>query len=139
MFLQAEAAQRGYLTSSAQSNYEAAVKANFVYLGSSEADATTYLTDQDVANWTQNSDKIALIIKQKWAAMNGTNAIEAWTDYRRLELPADMPISIASTVTTRKIPVRMLYPQREYNTNATNVVAEGTINQFTSRIFWDVK
>jgi len=71
--------------------------------------------------------------------MNGTNAIEPWTDYRRLELPADMPISIASTVTTKKIPVRMLYPQREYNTNAANVIAEGTINQFTSRIFWDVK
>ena len=139
LFLQAEAAQRGYLTSSAQSNYEAAVKANFVYLGLTEAEATTYLTDQDVANWTSNSDKIALIIKQKWAAMNGTNAIEPWTDYRRLELPADMPISIASTVTTKKIPVRMLYPQREYNTNAANVIAEGTINQFTSRIFWDVK
>lgn len=139
LFLQAEAAQRGYLSSNAQANYEAAVKANFVYLGLTEADATTYLAGQPVANWTGNTDKIALIIKQKWAAMNGTNAIEPWTDYRRLELPADMPISIASTVTTKKIPVRMLYPQREYNTNSANVIAEGTINQFTSRIFWDVK
>ncbi|RBQ02329.1 SusD/RagB family nutrient-binding outer membrane lipoprotein [Pedobacter miscanthi] len=139
LFLQAEAAQRGYLTSSAQTNYEAAVKANFLYLGLTEAQAVTYLSDQSVATWATNSDKIALIIKQKWAAMNGSNAIEPWTDYRRLELPADMPISIASTVTTKKIPVRMLYPQREYNTNSDNVVAEGSINQFTSRIFWDVK
>jgi len=139
LFLQAEAAQRGYLTSSAQSNYEAAVTANFVYLGLKEVDAKTYLADQGVATWNANPDKIALIIKQKWAAMNGTNDIEPWTDYRRLELPADMPISIASTVTTKKIPVRMLYPQREYNTNSANVIAEGTINQFTSRIFWDVK
>lgn len=139
LFLQAEAAQRGYLTTSAQASYEAAVKANFVYLGLTEAEATTYLANQSVATWSANSDKIALIIKQKWAAMNGTNDIEPWTDYRRLELPADMPISIASTVTTKKIPVRMLYPQREYNTNSANVIAEGTINQFTSRIFWDVK
>ena len=139
LFLQAEAAQRGYLASSAQTSYEAAVTANFVYLGLTAADATTYLAGQSVATWATNTDKIALIIKQKWAAMNGSNAIEPWTDYRRLELPADMPISIASTVTTKKIPVRMLYPQREYNTNSANVIAEGTINQFTSRIFWDVK
>jgi len=139
LFIQAEAAQRGWITGDAKTFYEAAVTANFVYLDLQAAQARTYLTDQAVANWDGNSDKLALIIKQKWAAMNGTNAIEPWTDYRRLELPADMPISIASTVTTRKIPVRMLYPQREYNTNAANVAAEGTINQFTTRIFWDVK
>ncbi len=139
LFIQAEAAQRGYITGSAQANYEAAVTANFVYLGLTAADAATYLANQSVATWASNTDKIALIIKQKWAAMNGTNDIEPWTDYRRLELPADMPISIASTVTTKKIPVRMLYPQREYNTNSANVIAEGTINQFTTRIFWDVK
>lgn len=139
LFIQAEAAQRGYITGSAQANYEAAVTANFVYLGLTAADAATYLANQSVATWASNTDKITLIIKQKWAAMNGTNDIEPWTDYRRLELPADMPISIASTVTTKKIPVRMLYPQREYNTNSANVIAEGTINQFTTRIFWDVK
>jgi len=140
LFLQAEAAYRGYLSGNAETIYKDAVSANFIYLGLSKEEATTYLTDQDVAKWpAKDSDKLALIIKQKWAAMNGTNDIEPWTDYRRLELPADMPISIASTVTTKKIPVRMLYPQREYNTNSANVIAEGTINQFTSRIFWDVK
>lgn len=139
LFIQAEAAQRGWIAGDARAYYEAAVKANFLYLGLTAAEADTYLTDQSVANWNANADKMALIIKQKWAAMNGTNDIEPWTDYRRLELPADMPISIASTVTTRKIPVRMLYPQREYNTNAANVIAQGTINQFTSRIFWDVQ
>jgi hypothetical protein len=139
LFIQAEAAQRGYITGNAESLYRSAVTANFVYLGLTALDAQTYLLEEPVANWVVNVDKIALIIKQKWAAMNGTNAIESWTDYRRLELPADMPISIASTVTTRKIPVRMLYPQREYNTNSANAAGEGTINQFTSRIFWDVK
>ena len=139
LFIQAEAAQRGWISGSAKSLYEAAVTANFVYLGLTEEEAATYLSEQAVANWDGNNDKIALIIKQKWAAMNGSNDIEPWTDYRRLELPADMPISIASTVTTKKIPVRMLYPQREYNTNSANVAAEGTINQFTSRLFWDVK
>jgi hypothetical protein len=147
LFIQAEAAQRGWIAGDAKSIYDRAVTANFIYLGLTKADATTYLTEESAADWNAvdangasiNSNKIALIIKQKWAAMNGTNDIEPWTDYRRLELPADMPISVASTVSTRKIPVRMLYPQREYSTNTANVSAEGTINQFTSRIFWDVK
>lgn len=139
LFIQAEMAQRGYITGDAKALYEAAVTANFVYLGLTADDAATYLSDQPVANWNTAGDKIALIIKQKWAAMNGTNDIEPWSDYRRLEMPADMPISIASAVTTKKIPVRVLYPQNEYNYNATNVAAEGTINQFTSRLFWDVK
>jgi hypothetical protein len=139
LFIQAEAAQRGLIVGDPKAFYQAAVTANFVYLGLTKEQAATYLTEQDVANWDVNANKIGLIIKQKWAAMNGTNDIEPWTDYRRLELPADMPISVASTVTTRKIPVRMLYPQAEYNTNTANVSAEGTINQFTSRIFWDVK
>jgi hypothetical protein len=139
LFIQAEAAQRGYISGDAKALYEAAVTANFVYLGLTKAQASTYLSEQAVANWDGNTDKIPLIIKQKWAAMNGTNDIEPWSDYRRLELPADIPISIASTVTTRKIPVRMLYPQAEYNTNRVNVTAEGTVNQFSSRIFWDVK
>lgn len=138
LFLQAEAANRGWITGNAKDYYEDAVKANFVYLDLEEDEASTYLSDEAVANWDSSTDKLALIIKQKWAAMNGSNAIEPWSDYRRLQLPADMPISIASTVTTRKIPVRMLYPQVEYNTNRDNVTAQGTINQFTSTLFWDV-
>lgn len=139
LFIQAEAAQRGLITGDPKALYQAAVNANFLYLGLTAASATNYMTNQDVANWDNNTDKIALIIKQKWVAMNGTNDIEPWIDYRRLELPADMPISTASGVTTKKIPVRMLYPQGEYNFNSANVSAEGAISQFTTRLFWDVK
>ncbi len=80
-----------------------------------------------------------MIIKQKWAALNGFNDIEAWCDYRRLGLPADIPVSNNPAATTRRIPVRMPYPQSEYNYNPENVGAEGNISQFTSKVFWDVK
>lgn len=139
LFIQSEMALKGYIVGDARALYEAAVTANFVYLGLTATQATAYLTTQDVANWDSNTNKLALIIKQKWAAMNGTNDIEPWSDYRRLELPADMPISVASGVTTKKIPVRMLYPQNEYNFNSANAAGEGSISQFTSRLFWDVK
>jgi len=34
------------------------------------------------------------------------------------------------------LPTRIFYPQVEYDTNLANVNAEGTIDQFTSKIFW---
>jgi hypothetical protein len=97
------------------------------------------------------------IISQKWFALNGIDPLEVWTDYRRLSYkevaPASNvtdhfvygagvgydpgpPLSVAPQNTATKIPVRYLYPQTEYNYNAGNVSAEGTITPYT-KIFWD--
>lgn len=136
LFLQAEAAQRGYISGSARNFYEQAVTQNFSYLG---ADGVAgYLTQNDVSNWDLATDKMKLIITQKWAAMNGINDIESWSDFRRLNIPADIPVSTNPAATTRIIPVRMLYPQSEYNYNPDNVLKQGNISQFTSKVFWDV-
>jgi hypothetical protein len=98
------------------------------------------------------------ILSQKWFALNAINTLEVWTDYRRVpysEVASSSvndhfvygagvgydpgpPISVSPQNTSTKIPVRLLYPQTEYNYNATNVGAEGTVDQFTSRIFWDL-
>jgi len=153
LFLQAEAAERGLITGDPRTFYEGGVTQSFIAMGLASTDAATYLSTQAVANWddpantgtgisaegTSYDDKLILIIKQKWAAANGFNDIESWCDYRRLGLPADIPISDNPAATTRKIPVRMPYPQNEYSYNPDNVSAEGTISQFTSRVFWDVK
>jgi len=136
LFLQAEAAQRGYLSGDARALYESAVQQSFTYLGAGSASA--YLSATAISNWTLASDKMYLIMKQKWAAMNGINDMESWADYRRLNIPSDIPISDNPAATTRKVPVRMLYPQGEYNYNQDNVLKQGTISQFTSRIFWDI-
>jgi len=137
LFLQAEAAQRNYVNTNARSLYESAVQQSFTYLGAGSASA--YLGAQSaVSNWDLALNKLTLIITQKWAAMNGINDMESWSDYRRLNIPTDIPISDNPAATTRKVPVRLLYPQSEYNYNPDNVAAQGTISQFTSRIFWDV-
>jgi hypothetical protein len=36
-----------------------------------------------------------------------------------------------------KIPLRLRYPQNEYNYNATNVALEGNPDPQTATIFWD--
>ena len=142
-FLQAEAIVRGYLpggTTAAKAAYEAGVQASFTYLGAGSA--TTYLASGNpMTTWSAavgTQAEIALIIRQKWIAENGVTPWEAYDDYRRLGLPADIPISVSPYVSAghTTIPTRFLYPVSEYTTNTVNVNAEGTIDWTTSKVFW---
>jgi len=141
LFLQAEATQRGWLTGSAQSAYNAAVTESFVWLGvtNATATATSYLGQDTnpLVSWSLASDKVRLIDMQKYLALAGINNFEAYVDYRRLGVPADLPLSLSPSRGSNIIPSRLLYPQSEYNTNAANVAVQGTINAQTSKIFWD--
>lgn len=138
LFLQAEAAQRGYITGNAKTLFQAAVTESFVNAGRTAAEATTYLAQKGVKNvdFDASTNKIETIITQKWVSENGVAPFEAWADYRRTGYPTDVPISQDPSVTVRQIPVRLFYPQTEFSTNATNVNAQGTVSQFTSKIFW---
>jgi Starch-binding associating with outer membrane len=138
LFMQAEAAQRGWITGGAKALYQAAVTESFVNAGRTAAEATTYLAQTGVANvdFDASTNKIATIITQKWISENGLAPFEAWSDYRRLGIPTDVPISLEPSTSVKQIPVRLFYPQTEYSFNTTNVNAAGTINQFTSKIFW---
>lgn len=141
-FLQSEATIRGWLNASddatAQLMYENGVKASFTTLGA--GDASTLLAsgdpDYDWGSATTFDKKLALIMRQKWAAMNMVTPFEAWCDYRRLGLPADIPLSQSPYVDVRAIPVRILYPQSEYNTNGANVPDQSTQAHHTDKIFW---
>lgn len=142
-FLQAEAAQRGWIAGSAQTFYETAITESYKNLniqddqGTAAQYAQAYYS-QAIRNvsWAASPNKLEAIITQKWASLNGFSPFEAWSDYRRLGLPA-VPISLEPSTTIKQIPVRLLYPQNEYSYNGTNVAAQGTISQFTSKIFWE--
>ena len=138
LFMQAEAAQRGWITGTAKDFYQQAITESFINVGRTAAEATAYYSQAGVnnVNFDASTNKLAAIIQQKWASENSLNPFESWSDYRRLGLPADVPISIEPSVTVKQIPVRLFYPQTEYSFNTTNVNAQGTINQFTSKIFW---
>ncbi len=155
LFIQAEAAQRGWLPgATAQPLYESAVTQNFIYLDpdndpvADAADAADYLagngllttpTSLQYVNWAAATDKIALIMTQKWASMNSINWVEAWTDYRRTGFPVStiLGLSKAASHVQEKIPIRYLYPQTELNTNAANVPTQTTADLFNTPIFWD--
>ncbi|MGZ5287308.1 MAG: SusD/RagB family nutrient-binding outer membrane lipoprotein, partial [Flavisolibacter sp.] len=93
------------------------------------------------ANWANAGatmmDRVRFIVYQKYLSLAGINPLEAWSDYRRLGVPANLPLSVDPGRIGTGLPVRLLYPTQEYAVNRQNVEAEGNINQFNSRIFWD--
>ena len=168
LFLQAEAIHRGFLpggAAAAKTMTRAGITESFVMLGLTAANATTYMNNNaGYADVDYDAPPLAAglpggglytIISQKWFSLNAIATYEVWSDYRRVDynpptinhfvygqavgFDAGPPISISPANTSTQIPVRLLYPQTEYNYNPVNTGAEGTINQFTSRVFWDLR
>lgn len=140
-FLVAEATARGWISGDAQAAYTAAVKESFSWLGVTNAStaADTYLATANAKiTWPTTgtlTDKLAVIGWQKYLALNGIGILETWNDVRRLKVVAPA-LSIAPERGSNQIPVRLLYPTSEYSYNAANVKAQGTISQFTNKVFW---
>lgn len=148
LFLQAEAVVRGLLPGDAQTLYNQAITDNFVYLNVTFGPANYYNASpsayaqryeaQNIANvgWNASSgNPLLAIITQKYISLCFTDPLESWTDYRRLGYPGDLPFS-DNPERLYNYPFRLLYPQVEYNTNAANVEAEGTITPVAPKIFW---
>jgi hypothetical protein len=161
LFLQAEAAARGYnVGGSAAALLQQAVEQNFIYLGDNATDADAYIAanaaNPDVSFVFSAANPPAAgsspfppdatpgleaIITQKWAALNGVDWIQAWTDLRRTGFPLTdvLGVSHAQQTITHNgkvlIPFRFPYAESEYNTNGKSIpsLAQG---QYTP-IFWD--
>lgn len=140
LFIQAEAAERGLLAGDVKTLYESAVTRSFIYMGLTSADAATFLSQQNLKiNIDLTANKKETILTQKWVALNGIAPVEIWTDYRRTGYPAGLTFSVDPAKANDTPPVRLLYPQDEINVNNANVLAVGTINAFTSKIFWQTR
>ncbi|MGZ3937678.1 MAG: SusD/RagB family nutrient-binding outer membrane lipoprotein [Flavisolibacter sp.] len=150
-FLQAEAVALGWLQGDDAALYKSGIKASFNYLGATgfdawyAAEAGNSLVDYSTA--TTVLAKQAIILRQKWAALNNINSTEAYADYRKFDylhtgsFPypgplGDTPFSYSPYIDIMKIPTRLKYPTSEYSKNPENVNAEGTINHQTDKIWW---
>ena len=139
LFIQAEAAERGFIPGDPVALFKEAVTESFRLLGVADyenAARAFYSQPSDKVNIDVASNKISTIILQKWAALNAYDPVESYSDWRRLGIPADLPVSEYPGTTATHIPYRLLYPTSEYHYNATNVNDQGNINQFTSKVFW---
>ena len=143
LFLQSEARARGYITSgaSAESLFNDGIRASFTFLGvpNATAEANTLITSGKPAYTYPVGGTLAaqikVIIEQKYFSLVGMSAFDIYSDYRRTGYPV-VPLSL-NPGRKANVPVRYPYPQNEYNFNAKNVIAQGTINPITTRVFWN--
>jgi hypothetical protein len=89
----------------------------------------------DNYDFDASTNKLNAIAIQKWIALCNFNGLDAWSEYRKTGLPVT-PQSIQ--VPDAKRPVRFFYPNTESGSNSANVTAQGTIDAFGTRLFWDV-
>ena len=138
-FLLAEAKQRYSdvaLPSSAQAYFEEGILQSFRVLGANTAGAAAFKGSKiQNYDWVASTDKLAAIAIQKWIALANFSGLEAWAEYRRTNLP-NIPQSVQ--VPDNKRPLRLFYPNTEGGSNSANVTAQGKIDVFSTRLFWDI-
>jgi hypothetical protein len=140
--LLAEAAQRGWVTGSAQTYYENGITADMLaytlYPGTtpiSGTDIATYLAGPDVA--FNATDALELINTQYWV-VNLRNGTEAFANFRRSGFPALSP-NLFNNNLNGGFARRMSFPDVEgsANPNFTSAVNAMGGDNLLSRVFWD--
>lgn len=136
-FIQAEAAQRGWITGSAAAFYAQGIRASMEQWGVTDATAiNTYLARPAIVylGGTAGLRQIAL---QKWIGLF-SDGVEAWAEWRRTCIPVTVKPGPDAVIPT--VPRRYEYSVREHSVNAANVdaaVARQGADVFTTRMYWD--
>ncbi len=142
LFLQAEAAQRGFITGSAASFYEEAIRASMTFWDvTDQAAIDAYVADNpyNAGNWKQ------ILGTQKWLAMY-MQGIQGWAEWRRLDFENVLvpPVSGKLAVTfSAPIALRYPYPSDEKQLNGENANAAIENQGFSAddqgqKVWWDV-
>ncbi len=142
LFLQAEAAQRGWISGNAGQLYAQAIRANMDQYdpwspanAPTDAEITAYLAEPRVVY--NAATGLRQIHFQQWISffMNGN---EAWANWRRTDVPTLVKGPDMSLV---RIPVRFSYPALEQSLNAANldaaVARQGGGLDLVTRVWWD--
>lgn len=148
-FLLAEALERGIgsgISGTAQSHYEAGVRSAMqMYtpydpsLVVSDAQVDAYLATYPYGGGgvTGGESNLEQIGWQLWAS-HYLNWYDAWTDWRRTKLPPLVAHTTdESPITGGIIAVRLPYPNIEVAANAN--FNQGSVNNYTSKLWWDTK
>ena len=142
LFLQAEAAQRGWIAADPATLYAAAITANMNQWDGldatlpTDAEIATYLAQPRVVYDPANG--LNQIYLQKWISLYMAGP-EAWADWRRTDVPT---LLAGPDYTLSRLPARFPYPPIEQSLNADNLSAalarQGGGLLITDLIWWDV-
>lgn len=128
-FIRAEAALRFGSPGSAQTFFQAGIRASMESAGVAAADITTYLTANGTLAGT-NAQQLEQIITEKYIANYGV-VLEPWSDWRRTGYPT---LALPSNAVTTFIPRSLFYPQSEIDLNPENATQK---KDMSARVFWD--
>lgn len=139
-FYLAEAALNGFsVGNSTEYYYNQAITASFENWGIKDQ-AADYLSTSSVAFASAPGSDKEKIAKQEWIAFYN-RGFEAWTAYRRLDIPALLAPANAYPEAHGEVPKRLNYPVNEQTVNGENwKAASATIvggDKLNSHIFWD--
>jgi len=141
MFFHAEAVTRGWMTDQSVITADTlAIKESFAWLGCPESDGIDYLSKTVTDLWANTgadvTSQVNFILNQKYISLCGVDALEAWSDYRKMNqatVPAEAGdytlLSVNPARGSNTIPLRMLYPQSEYTANPNTPTT-------ATKIFW---
>jgi hypothetical protein len=143
LFLQAEAAARGWITGDPATLYADAVRANMQMYdpwgpenAPTDAEIEAYLAQPGVAYSAATG--IEQINEQKWIALY-MNGAEAWANQRRIDIPVLTP---GPDLGIPYLPVRFAYPGLEQSLNSENLQAavqrQGGGLGLVTPVWWDV-
>ena len=145
LFLEAEAAERGWIVAAPAALYEAAIRANMSQYATwsptnnpTPAAIDAYVVQPSVV-YTPGATGLAQIQLQKWISLY-MNGHEAWANQRRTDLPA---LLAGPDLDVSRIPVRFFYPAGEQSLNAANLDAAiqrqgGKGLDIVGTVWWDI-
>jgi Starch-binding associating with outer membrane len=124
------------LPSDAKTYFEAGISESHRILGAGATNAAKFIgSGVENYDYTASTDKLKAIAIQKWLALCNYNGLESWCEFRKTGFPVTPQ---SAQVTDAKRPVRLFYPSTESGSNGENVKAQGTIDAFATRLFWDI-
>lgn len=137
LLIEAEAAVRGWITADAEALYNQGITASFDQYELAD-EASAYCAQSTIKFAGNNAEKIEKIAMQRWLANFMQNGFEAWSDWRRLNVPK---LKVGPNSLIPHVPYRMTYSAPDFNTNTDNYNAAIAIqgpDKFDTRVWWDV-
>ena len=140
LFTEAEAAWRGWIAADPKELYEKGIAASFDQWGAEGA--ADYIASAKVAY--KEADALEQIAIQRWIASYMSDGVEAWSDWRRLDIPK-MPVGPGAIDSGNKhYPYRLAYySDTDVALNNANYLEavkllRGGVDDTNSRLWWDV-
>jgi hypothetical protein len=134
-FLLAEAVLRNKISGDAFQEWFDGLNASFNFHGVSisgyDPTSAPGLNLEPANSFEQN---LEVIMRHKWIALNGINAVESYIEFNRTGYPSGIPLALTAQSPTR--PKRLMYPSSESISNSANVPVQTSADAFAEGPFW---